>query len=136
MEIFNLFINIIESFSIYLFIFLSLKGKKWCYVFLFSALDCLNTSIHNYFNLPELSLTLSCLILMFIYASSINKNNYLLNLLLALYTYTVIALTTSFILMIFYFLNISFPYINSGSYIISTLLIKSIDLFYFIIAAK
>ncbi len=38
--------------------------------------------------------------------------------------------------MIFYFLNISFPYINSGSYIISTLLIKSIDLFYFIIAAK
>ena len=57
MEIFNLFINIIESFSIYLFIFLSLKGKKWCYVFLFSGLDCLNTSIHNYFNLPELSLT-------------------------------------------------------------------------------
>ena len=73
MEIFNLFINIIESFSIYLFISLSLKGKKWCYVFLFSGLDCLNTSIHNYFNLPELSLTLSCLILMFIYASSINK---------------------------------------------------------------
>ncbi len=88
MEIFNLFINIIESFSIYLFIFLSLKGG--ISFFLFSALDCLNTSIHNYFNLPELSLTLSCLILMFIYASSINKNNYLLNLLLVLlYSYCI-----------------------------------------------
>ena len=102
MSAFDLCINIIESFIIITFIQLTLKGKKidiWYFIFIF--IDFINTTIHNYLLLPEISLTLTTLLFEFIYAEHLNRHEHIQNIFLSVYIKTIFSITASLIIITF-----------------------------------
>ena len=136
MSLFDLFINLFESFSICLFIYLILHTKKdYKLLFLFTLLDTLNTTIHNYYNLPEVSLTICTLLIFFIYGNILNKRGYIQNLFLVILSDFIISLVTHFFIFIFYILGFDIFSTNIIN-IILALLIKISTLIIFIILTK
>lgn len=126
MSAFDLCINIIESFIIITFIQLTLKGKKidiWYFIFIF--IDFINTTIHNYLLLPEISLTLTALIIEFIYAEHLNCYKMIQNIFLSIYVNAIFSITASLIIITF---GSIFNDIFSGSlYYIICILCKTIQ---------
>lgn len=113
MSTFDLCINIIESFIIITFIQLTLKGKKidiWYFIFIF--IDFINTTIHNYLLLPEISLTLTTLLFEFIYAEHLNRHEHIQNIFLSVYIKTIFSITASLIIITF---GLVFGYVFSGA---------------------
>lgn len=131
MSLFDLFINFFESFSICLFIYLILHTKKdFRMLCFFTILSTLNTTVHNYYNLPEIFLTISSLIIFFIYGNILNKRGYIQNLFLAIFSYLIITLTANFLYTLFYILGFEIPFTNK-LYIFFVLLNKIINIILF-----
>ena len=85
MSSFDIIINIIEAFCYCLFIFLVLdKNKKFQYLFLFIFIFFINMSIFNYYLFPEILLTITNFLILFIYSHYLNKNEPIQNLFLVL----------------------------------------------------
>lgn len=135
MTLFDLFINLFESFLIYSFIYFILHTKKdYKLLCLFIFLDAFNTTIHNYYNLPEISLTFCALCITFIFGNLLNKRSYIQNLLLSIYSYLIIGLTANFMYVLTFVLNIN-PF-QSHTYILFVLINKIINVILFYLSLK
>ena len=130
MSVFDLFINFIESLGFVGFIyFVFHKRGSFILFFIFVIINMLNLTIHNYYLLPEISLTISLQLIIFLYAYILNRKNIIQNIFLTLLIFNIsnFSNTTSMIITnIFY----SFPFYQGNSYIF--LAILSRVLFYLI----
>lgn len=81
MSIFDVFINLIES-SIYVsFLYFVFQRKRgFITLILFIFLYFMNITIHNYYLLPEFSLTIISNCILFLYAHLLNKRQWIQNL--------------------------------------------------------
>lgn len=116
MSTFDFIINIIESFIYIGFIYYIFHKKKGLSIFLvFVLLKTTITSIHNYFLLPEQSLTIFTHAIIFLYAYLLNKKNNIQNIFLVLIIKNInsIANTTSMLITNMFF---SFPFYQGNSY--------------------
>ena len=85
MSTFDIVINLLEASLEVLFIYLVLqKSGKYLSLVLFSLLDFMAITLCNYALLPELLLTLSSILVLFIYATLLNKRGYIQNIFLIL----------------------------------------------------
>lgn len=136
MSLFDLFINLFESFSICLFIYLVLHTKKdYPLLCSFTIIDALNTTIHNYYNLPEISLTFFGIIILFIYTNILNKKGYIQNLFLSIYSIFIMSLTANFLYTLYFILNIE-NFFQNNFYVLSVLLNKTINVLLFYLSLK
>lgn len=116
MSTFDLIINIIESLINLGFIYYIFHKKKGLSIFLiFVLLKTTITSIHNYFLLPEQSLTIFIYLITFLYAHLLNKKNNIQNIFIVLIIKNInsIANTTSMLITNMFF---SFPFYQGNSY--------------------
>lgn len=116
MSTFDLIFNIIESLINLGFIYYILHKKKGLsLLFIFVLLITIITSIHNYFLLPEQSLTIFTYVITFLYAYILNKKNNIQNIFIVLIIKNInsIANTTS---MLFTNIFFSFPFYQGNSY--------------------
>ena len=132
MSTFDLVINLIEACTYVGFIYFVLhKNKKILLLSIFILIYFTNTTLHNYYLLPELSLTLTSCIILFLYAHLLNSNAFLQNIFLALFIDVVSNISMTLILLISKAFNTS-PF-NPGYFsIFVTILYKSICIIIFI----
>ena len=130
MSVFDLFINFIESLGYFGFIyFIFHKRKSISLLFVFVLLKTTITSIHNYYLLPEISLTILSQLLVFLYAYLLNRKNNLQNIFMTLLIFDInkVCITISMLISNIIF---SFPFYQGNAYIFLVLLSKF--LFYLI----
>lgn len=130
MSVFDLFINFIESLGYFGFIyFIFHKRKSISLLFVFILLKTTITSIHNYYLLPEISLTILSQLLVFLYAYLLNRKNNLQNIFMTLLIFDInkVCITISMLISNIIF---SFPFYQGNAYIFLVLLSKF--LFYLI----
>ena len=130
MSVFDLFINFIESLGYFGFIyFIFHKRKCISLLFVFVLLKTTITSIHNYYLLPEISLTILSQLLVFLYAYLLNRKNNLQNIFMTLLIFDInkVCITISMLISNIIF---SFPFYQGNAYIFLVLLSKF--LFYLI----
>lgn len=116
MSVFDLLINFIESLGFIGFIyFIFHKRKGFILFFIFVIINMLNVTLHNYYLLPEISLTISLQFIIFLYAYLLNRKNIIQDIFLTLLIFNIsnFSNTTSMIITnIFY----SFPFYRGNSY--------------------
>lgn len=136
MSSFDIIINIIEAFCYCLFIFLVLdKNKKFQYLFLFIFIFFINMSIFNYYLFPEILLTITNFLILFIYSHYLNKNESIQNLFLVLFISVINDISAS-IAMIVTITFFQFPFYDGNAYILLVLLSKSIFFTLILICSK
>lgn len=116
MSTFDLIINIIESLGYLGFIYYIFHKKKSLSIFLvFVLLKTTITTVHNYFLLPELSLSICSQLIIFLYAYLINRGNVVQNLFLTFLVYNIdnFSITVSMLITNIFF---SFPFYQGNSY--------------------
>lgn len=135
MEIFNIVINCIESIILALFIYLVLQKRgKYISLFFVISIDCINTTLCNYFLVPELVLTLTTISIFFIYAHYLNRNSWIQNVFLVLCLDIMINASTSITILLtscFF----SFPSDSESVYIFMIICSKLLNFIIMIITA-
>lgn len=116
MSTFDLIINIFESLGYLGFIYYIFHIKKGLSILIiFVLLKTTITSIHNYFLLPELSLSICSQLMIFLYAYLINRSNIVQNVFLTFLIYNIdsFSITVSMMITDIFFL---FPFYQGNSY--------------------
>lgn len=117
MSAFDLTINFIEAFSFILFIYLALNKTKGYLSFVIAVLlYAINTIIHNNYYLPEISLTFTSILILFLYVMHINRFQITHNLFLVLCSHIILELTCTLSMIITYIFY-GFPFYSGDSYI-------------------
>lgn len=122
MSTFDLLINFIEAllFTGFIYnVFHKRKGLSLLFVFVF--IKATITTIHNYYLLPELSLTVLSHLTLFLYAFLLNRKNIIQNIFIVFLIYTLsdFSITTSMIMTNIFF---KFPFYQGNAYIFLAIL--------------
>ena len=134
MSYFDIVINFIEAFTYIGFLYFVFHRKKGIIPLIaFVTIKALNTTLYNYFLLPEILLTITSSIIYFVYACYLNKKNYTQNLFLTIFINIInnISITLSMIIIRLFF---SFPFYEGNIYTLLVVLNKIISIFCFITA--
>lgn len=116
MSTFDLIINIIESLGSIGFIYFVFHKQRSVFLLLtFIFIETLNTTFHNYYLFPELSLTISSQFILFLYAYLLNRKNYIQNIFMTFLIFNInnFSNTTSMLITDIFF---SFPFYQGHSY--------------------
>ena len=130
MSYFDLLINFIEASMYFIFLYYIFDRKKSIFtLFVFIALKFINTTIHNYYLLPEI-LNLITNTILLLYACYLNRNM-MENLFFALLIHLVnnISSTISMVVTNTFF---GFPFFNGNAYVCLVLTNKTVDIMIFI----
>lgn len=122
MSTFDLLINFIQAllFTGFIYnVFHKRKGLSLLFVFVF--IKATITTIHNYYLLPELSLTVLSHLTLFLYAFLLNRKNIIQNIftVFLIYTLNAFSTTTSMIITNIFF---KFPFYQGNAYIFLAIL--------------
>lgn len=99
MELFIIGLCFLQAFIYIFFTYRILQKRgKYLSLILFVTIEFINLFIHQYYSLTNISLVLFSVTISFVYACCINKKEYMQNLFLAVYTYT-IYLISSFVII-------------------------------------
>lgn len=116
MNLFDLMINFIESFTCIMFIYLIFENKKSLIImFLFVILNTMNMSICNYYLLPEIILTLTSFLIFMSYTHYLSNNHIITNFFICFFIKTLndISITSSILITSEL---IGFPFYSGSSY--------------------
>ena len=127
MNLFDIFINFFESLCYCLFIFYILKNKTTSFLsfIIFSFIHFITLCIFNYYLLPEIILILSGIFILFLFSNSINKNEYVQNIFLILFIFTIGNFSVSIALLLTS-LFFKFPFYSGNAYLMLVIISKSI----------
>lgn len=138
MSTFDIVINFIEACTYIGFIYFVLhKSKKILSLSVFIFIYFINTTLHNYYLLPEISLTLTNCTILFLYSNLINKNHLINNVFITLLTNILLSISNT-LSMVFTRFIFTFPFYDGLSYVTLAILTKIINIiicifaFYFI----
>lgn len=138
MSTFDIVINFIEACTYIGFIYFVLhKSKKILSLSVFIFIYFINTTLHNYYLLPEISLTLTNCTILFLYSHLINKNHLINNIFITLLTNILLSISNT-LSMVFTRFIFTFPFYDGLSYVTLAILTKIINIiicifaFYFI----
>ena len=124
MSTFDIVINLLEASLEVLFIYLVLqKSGKYLSLVLFSLLDFMAITLCNYALLPELLLTLSSILVLFIYATLLNKRGYIQNIFLILFI-SILGNISINVSILFAALFFEFPFYEGNAYFFVVILSK------------
>lgn len=138
MSTFDIVINFIEACTYIGFIYFVLhKSKKILSLSVFIFIYFINTTLHNYYLLPEISLTITNCTILFLYSHLINKNHLINNVFITLLTNILLSISNT-LSMVFTRFIFTFPFYGGLSYVTLAILTKIINIiicifaFYFI----
>lgn len=124
MSTFDIVINLLEASLEVLFIYLVLqKSGKYLSLVLFSLLDFMAITLCNYALLPELLLTLSSILVLFLYATLLNKRGYIQNIFLILFI-SILGNISINVSILFAALFFEFPFYEGNAYFFVVILSK------------
>lgn len=128
MSTFDLFINLIEALTFVGFIYFVFHKKNGIIpAIVFIILIFMNTTIHNYFLLPEFSLTISQNLILLLYTFFLNKHYLIKNIFITLVINVLLYISVTLGMLMTNIL-FTFPFYEGSSYIFLTVLIKLINI--------
>lgn len=134
METFDIVVNFIEAFiSFYFIYYLFHKRKGIVPLLLFVSLKAINTTIHNYYALPEMSLTVTSTIIIYLYTCFLNKNHVIQNIFLILLINVIVNISTTLGMLISLTFSSS-PFKEEYVYIALVIIVKTISIILLVLA--
>ena len=134
METFDIVVNFVEAFiSFYFIYYLFHKRKGIVPLLLFVSLKAIVTTVHNFYYIPEISLTITSTIIVYLYTCFLNKNHFIQNIFLILLINVIVNISTTLGMLI----SITFspsPFEEGYVYIVLVIIIKTISVILFILA--
>lgn len=96
MSYFDLIINMTESIISILFIYIIFNTRKRLLsYFIFVGINFLSISLCNYFSVPEITLILLSIVILFTYSNYLNHHKHLQNIFIALFINTLLNVATT-----------------------------------------
>lgn len=134
MGTFDIVTNFIEAFiSFYFIYYLFHKRKGIVPLLLFVSLKAINTTIHNYYALPEMSSTVTSTIIIYLYTCFLNKNHVIQNIFLILLINVIVNISTTLGMLISLTFSSS-PFKEEYVYIALVIIVKTISIILLVLA--
>ena len=134
METFDIVVNFVEAFiSFYFIYYLFHKRKGIVPLLLFVSLKAIITTVHNFYYIPEISLTITSTIIVYLYTCFLNKNHFIQNIFLILLINVIVNISTTLGMLISLTFSSS-PFEEGYVYIVLVIIIKTISVILFILA--
>ena len=126
MSYFDLIINMTESIISILFIYIIFNTRKRLLsYFIFVGINFLSISLCNYFSVPEITLILLSIVILFTYSNYLNHHKHLQNIFIALFINTLLNVATT-LSICFSTLLAKFPIDSVDGYLLMAMISKPI----------